>query len=226
MTDYEKVAGIGRRLGESGSVVGGTPAPEAIGRRNRRGLSVPLEAVNPAAAGAAGRGLRLRFGVAGTPFGPALLGHTGRGVCHLSFLDHGVSAPSADPSVPAHGAALQREWPEAELVADHELAAELAAAILAGDRPPLHVHGTDFQVLVWEALLEIPEGRVACYQEVARAVGRPAATRAVAGAVAGNRVGWLIPCHRVIRKQGQVGGYRWGPERKRAMLAWEAAKRR
>jgi AraC family transcriptional regulator, regulatory protein of adaptative response / methylated-DNA-[protein]-cysteine methyltransferase len=77
---------------------------------------------------------------------------------------------------------------------------------------------------VWDALLRIPEGGVTCYEDVARALGRPGATRAVAGAVARNRVAWLIPCHRVIRKVGETGGYRWGPDRKQALLAWEAAR--
>jgi AraC family transcriptional regulator of adaptative response/methylated-DNA-[protein]-cysteine methyltransferase len=83
--------------------------------------------------------------------------------------------------------------------------------------------GTNFQLKVWEALLRIPPGRIAFYEDVARAIGAPEATRAVASAIGRNPVSLLIPCHRVIRKTGAFGGYRWGLEKKRAMLAWEAA---
>jgi AraC family transcriptional regulator of adaptative response/methylated-DNA-[protein]-cysteine methyltransferase len=88
----------------------------------------------------------------------------------------------------------------------------------------LHLAGTNFQLKVWEALLRIPPGAATTYGEVARRIGRPTAARAVAGAVGANPVAWLIPCHRVLRSVGTLGGYRWGVERKRAMLGWEAAR--
>ena len=91
---------------------------------------------------------------------------------------------------------------------------------------PLHLllRGTNFQIKVWEALLCIPPGNVASYEDVARLIGAPRATRAVASAIAQNPVGYLIPCHRVIRKTGVIGDYRWGAARKQALLAWEAAR--
>jgi AraC family transcriptional regulator of adaptative response/methylated-DNA-[protein]-cysteine methyltransferase len=93
------------------------------------------------------------------------------------------------------------------------------------DRPfNLHLKGTNFQINVWKALLRIPEGWVACYQDIAAYIGRPKALRAVAGAIAVNPVAYLIPCHRVIAKSGKIHQYRWGAARKKAMFAWEAAR--
>jgi AraC family transcriptional regulator of adaptative response/methylated-DNA-[protein]-cysteine methyltransferase len=89
----------------------------------------------------------------------------------------------------------------------------------------LFLHGTNFQIKVWEALLKIPPGFVCSYEDVARYVGKPSAARAVGNAVGGNPVSYIIPCHRVIRKMGLVGNYRWSPTRKKAMLGWEAAQR-
>jgi AraC family transcriptional regulator of adaptative response/methylated-DNA-[protein]-cysteine methyltransferase len=86
------------------------------------------------------------------------------------------------------------------------------------------VPGTNFQIKVWEALLRIPPGSVVSYEDIARRIRAPRAVRAVANAVAHNPVAWLIPCHRVIRKSGALGGYRWGETRKKALLAWEAAR--
>ncbi len=95
----------------------------------------------------------------------------------------------------------------------------------AGQRPlHLYVRGTNLQVQVWRALLAIPEGCLISYRDLAQALDRPSAARAVAGAVAANRVGVLIPCHRVLRSTGAITGYRWGPERKRALIAWESAR--
>jgi len=95
----------------------------------------------------------------------------------------------------------------------------------AKHRFSLYVRGTPFQVQVWRALLEIPAGEVSTYSEIATAIGRPTATRAVASAVGDNPIAWLIPCHRVIRKGGYLGGYRWGLPRKKVMLAWEASRK-
>lgn len=184
-------------------------------------LFVTVDGVTPGEFAKQGAGVEITFGTAATPFGTAVLGRTGRGVCHLSFIDPAPGA--ADGSIAGARAEVMEQWPEAALRRDDAAARSLADALFAGDRPPLHVRGTNFQLRVWSALLAIPEGHVAAYGDVAAGVGRPAAARAVAGAVARNRVAWLIPCHRVIRKVGEAGGYRWGTTRKRAMLAWEAA---
>lgn len=221
-----------RRLDESRSVLHAAYGAGLSGPGRLHDLFVALDGVTPGEYRTGGQGVRIAYGVASTPFGQALIGRTDRGVCHLSFPD----APAGDispgpatalpgPAMPgASAAALRAEWPAAELERDDAVAAAVASAIFAGERPPLHVAGTNFQVRVWEALLGIPEGRVTSYEGLAEAVGRPGAARAVAGAVARNRVAWLIPCHRVIRKVGEAGGYRWGRDRKRAMLVWEAAR--
>ena len=177
-------------------------------------LFVTLDGVTPGEFATGGRGLRVTYGLAATPFGAALIGRTDRGVCHLSFPD------AVDDGI----VVLGEEWPQAELHRDDAVAESLAGAIFEGDRPAIHVRGTNFQLKVWRALLAIPAGHVAAYGDVAEGLGRPDAVRAVAGAVARNRVAWLIPCHRVIRKVGAAGGYRWGTRRKRAMLAWESAR--
>jgi AraC family transcriptional regulator, regulatory protein of adaptative response / methylated-DNA-[protein]-cysteine methyltransferase len=206
-----------RRLDASRSVLDAAWGAGLSGPGRLHDLFVAVDAVTPGEYRRRGAGVGIDFGVAPTPFGAALLGRTARGVCHLSFLDDPL--PGEDPV-----ATIAEEWPAAELRRDEGVAAALATAIFGGERPPLHVSGTNFQVQVWQALLAIPEGRVVSYQELAAGVGRPRATRAVASAVARNRVAWLIPCHRVIRKMGETGGYRWGRHRKRAMLAWEAAR--
>jgi AraC family transcriptional regulator, regulatory protein of adaptative response / methylated-DNA-[protein]-cysteine methyltransferase len=205
-----------RRLDASRSVLEAAYGAGLSGPGRLHDLFVGLEGVTPAEYRRGGDGVEICYGVADSPFGAALVGRTERGVCHLSFLEHA----GADLAV----AGLQAEWPAARLGRDDGVASAVVAAIFAGDRPPLDVRGTNFQARVWDALLRIPEGGVTCYEDVARALGRPGATRAVAGAVARNRVAWLIPCHRVIRKVGETGGYRWGRDRKQAILAWEAAR--
>jgi len=124
-------------------------------------------------------------------------------------------------------ARARRRWPRATLREDPILAGRTASRAFSGarrGRPGLHLSGTNFQLKVWEALLRVPAGAATTYAEVARRIGRPAAARAVASAVAANPVAWIIPCHRVLRSFGGLGGYRWGLERKQAMLGWEAAR--
>lgn len=204
-----------RRLEASRSVLHTSFDVGLSGPSRLHDLFVTLEGVTPGEFVSGGDGVNVTWGTAETPFGVATIGRTERGVCHLAF----------DQADEAAEAALAAAWPEARLRRDDAAAAELAAAIFHGDRPPLHARGTNFQVRVWKALLQIPEGHVAAYSDVATGMGRPNAVRAVAGAVARNRVAWLIPCHRVIRKVGEAGGYRWGTDRKRAMLAWESARK-
>lgn len=207
-----------RRLDESRTVLDATFRSGLSGPGRMHDLFVTIEGVTPAEYRDGGTGLDIRHGLAETPFGPALLARTERGLCHLSFLD--AAREDADAAI----AGLAAEWSAARLRRDDDDAARLADRIFAGDEQPLDVRGTNFQARVWQALIRIPEGSVASYEDVARGIGRPEAVRAVAGAIARNHVAWLIPCHRVIRKVGETGGYRWGATRKRAMLAWEAAR--
>ncbi|HET9024283.1 MAG TPA: methylated-DNA--[protein]-cysteine S-methyltransferase [Burkholderiaceae bacterium] len=179
-------------------------------------LMVSCEGITPGEARTLGAGVRIRYGAHTTALGPAFIGLTERGICHLRFID-----PGSDPLDE-----LGDEWPEATLVPDPEAARERLDA-LARPRSPMRLwlKGTNFQIKVWEALLRVPEGQLVSYSRLASAAGRPTAVRAVASAVAANPVAWLVPCHRVIRSSGVLGQYRWGPERKAALIGWEAARR-
>lgn len=182
-------------------------------------LMVSCEAMTPGEIRKLGDGLEIRFGFAPTPFGDAVIGWTSRGVCHFEFR-----AAEAGSGV----SALQTHWPKAALVSDHAGAAGLAAEIFPAvpGRGQLHLvlRGTNFQIKVWEALLRVEPGQIVSYGHLAAMTGSPKAARAVGSALAANTVGYLIPCHRVIRESGEMGDYRWGVNRKIALLAWEASK--
>ncbi len=205
-----------RAMGGSRSVLDAAFDAGLSGPGRLHDLVVTAEAVTPGEMKARGRGLAIRYGFHLTPFGLCLLGVTARGICHLSFVTAGRGEALAE---------LRARWPEAELREDAPGTASMAARVFGGGsgRLPVHLRGTNFQLKVWEALLRVPEGAVTSYGEVARGIGRPGAARAVGGAVGANPVAYLIPCHRVLRSLGSLGGYHWGVDRKRVMLAWEAA---
>jgi AraC family transcriptional regulator of adaptative response/methylated-DNA-[protein]-cysteine methyltransferase len=174
------------------------------------------EAMTPGAYARGGAGLAIAWGATDTPFGPAVAMATDRGLCGLAFAAAtGLEAARAD---------LAGRWPAATLRADAAAVVPLVDAAFAGRRPALHAIGPPFQIKVWEALLQIPPGSVATYSEIAAAAGAPRAVRAAGTAIGRNPIGFLIPCHRALRKSGALGGYRWGLPVKRAMLAWEAAR--
>lgn len=184
-------------------------------------LFVTIEGVTPGQFKQGGAGLVLQYGVFDSPFGPFVLGAINEKIALLHFL--------ADSETPAQVAAAA--WPEATLQADSSGLQLLAAAVFPDptSKPtnktlPVIMRGSAFQLKVWEALLKIPEGRLASYDQIADAIGQPTASRAVGTAIGINPIGYLIPCHRVIKKTGLFGGYRWGTERKQAMLGWEAAR--
>ena len=182
-------------------------------------LLVNAEAATPGEVQRAGAGLAVRFGFHPSPFGECLIGVTARGVCHLAFV-HPVSRAVALER-------LRTDWPEAQLAPDQDATRSAVSTAFpppgSAKRPSLslHVKGTNFQLKVWRALLEIPPGQVTTYGDLAARVGNPRAARAVGTAVGSNPVSYLIPCHRVIRSTGELGGYAWGPDRKRVMLALE-----
>jgi AraC family transcriptional regulator of adaptative response/methylated-DNA-[protein]-cysteine methyltransferase len=190
-------------------------------------LMVTLDAVTPGELKARGRGMQITYGFTDTPFGRALLASTPRGLCHLAFVEPGAEGASV--------AALAASWPQARLRRDAGAAAHLAARIwdssggAAGARVAaplkLTVKGTNFQLKVWQALLELGSAGPTTYAALARAVGVAGGARAVGQAVGANPVAWLIPCHNVLRKDGALGGYHWGEDRKRAMLAWQGLPR-
>ncbi|MGD8853486.1 MAG: methylated-DNA--[protein]-cysteine S-methyltransferase [Gammaproteobacteria bacterium] len=181
---------------------------------------VTVEATSPGEYKRAWAGVEIRYGVTPGPFGDMLIAHTRRGICLLAFVDDETSVGELER--------LRHLYGLARLQRDPAAARRVAEAVFAGqgkDPYPvqLGVRGTNFQVSVWRALLRIPPGAVASYSAVAKAIGRPAAVRAVAGAVAANPVHYLIPCHRVLRADGSLGGYRAGPQTKQKLLDWEAS---
>lgn len=182
-------------------------------------LMVSCEAVTPGQLGARGEGLEVRYGFTVTPLGEMLAGITPRGICHLRFVEAG----ERDAAV----AALRREWPLAAFRRDDAAVTRLGRQLFDrfAEREPLSVllKGTNFQIKVWEALLQVPAGAVISYTDLAGLVGNPRAYRAAGTAMAQNRIAVLIPCHRVIRESGDTGLYHWGTERKRALLVWEQA---
>ncbi|MEM7163944.1 MAG: methylated-DNA--[protein]-cysteine S-methyltransferase [Planctomycetota bacterium] len=202
-------------------------------------LTITFEAASPGELKSGGGGWTLQAGFAETTFGTALIASGPRGICHLSFCD--ASATEARGR-----AALADQWPAATVAWDARFATQLAAQIFMQESPvqespetqaaprrageaatpaPLKafVRGSAFQLRVWRALLEIPEGALTSYGALATAIGEAGAARAVGSAVGKNPLGYLIPCHRVIRRTGAIGEYRWGADRKRAMLARESA---
>jgi AraC family transcriptional regulator of adaptative response/methylated-DNA-[protein]-cysteine methyltransferase len=178
-------------------------------------LTVTLEAMTPGEIRAGGAGVIIRHGVASTPFGSAFIAETPRGLCRLSFLESAAER--------AELAALRAMYPNAEMVRDDARAAALVATIW-GHRSatlPLAVCGTNFQIQVWRALLELEPGATVSYSALAQRLGLPNGARAVGNAVGANQIAWVIPCHRVLRAGGQLGGYRWGTARKQMIRRWE-----
>lgn len=187
-------------------------------------LMLVCESVTPGEYQRLGEGLRIQWGEHPSPFGSCLLAVAPRGVCFLAFFD------TPDEGFQARQD-LQAEWGEASLQHDPQATApwmqRIFGQLRAEPQVPLAMllKGSPFQLKVWEALLRLPVASACTYGELATALGRPTATRAVASAVARNKLGYLIPCHRVIRSTGEVHAYRWGATRKQALLAWESAWR-
>lgn len=186
-------------------------------------LFVNVDAVTPGEFKRQGQGVEICYAFQQTPFGECLIAETVRGLCHLAFVD----AETKDSAL----VVLQKSWPLAELKEDpqtgQEAIEQIFSPVTKTEQEPirLFLKGTNFQLKVWEALLKIPEGTVVSYGELAKTVGCTNAQRAVGSAVGQNPVAYLIPCHRVLRADGEIGGYRWGISRKRAILAKESARR-
>ena len=184
-------------------------------------LFVVHECVTPGEFKAGGEGIDLIYGASSTPFGYCFVAVSARGVCKLSFFDTSEQYPLLVQE-------LRKRWSKATLIENQVKATQQIDVIFSGSQraesgKPVKVllSGTPFRLQVWEALLRIPPGEIASYQQVAQAIGRPEASRAVAGAIAANELGYLVPCHRVIRDSGVLSGYRWGVARKAALLGME-----
>ncbi len=184
-------------------------------------LFISTEAVTPGEYKSRGAGITIRYAIHPTPFGKCLIGTTERGICHLGFVQT------------SEGEAIDRlvtDWSQAEMIEDHYATAGLIEPIFelgqrGKEKLRLFLRGTNFQIKVWEALLTIPAGAVTTYENIATQIGKPSALRAVGSAVGHNPVAVLIPCHRVLRKDGEFGNYRYGTARKKALLGWESGIR-
>lgn len=210
-----------RVMRESADVLSASLASGLSGPGRMHDLFVTLEAMSPGEFKQQAAGLVVEYGEIATPFGRAVIGFTSRGVCHLSFLDRGEDAKTR----------ISAAWPGAGLREAQVRARALAEQIFSGadtaaPRPICAwVVGSNFQIQVWRAVLGLPGGYLWSYAELARRAGSPGAARAAGSAMANNPLAFLIPCHRVLRQNGDVGVYHWGDDRKALMVAWEAAQR-
>jgi len=221
--DYARTHRLGRFAEKLDA---GEPVTQAIyasgfGSSSRAYETAPAGlGMTPGARRRGGDGQTIRFATIETPLGWALVAATGRGICMTALADDRESL----------AAALRQRFPAAKVVADEaglkDWADRIVQFITAPDHNldlPLDIRGTAFQARVWRALQKIPLGKTASYTEIAAALGQPKAVRAVAQACAANKLALLVPCHRVVRSDGDLGGYRWGVERKRVLLAKERA---
>jgi AraC family transcriptional regulator, regulatory protein of adaptative response / methylated-DNA-[protein]-cysteine methyltransferase len=212
--------GARQLLRDSASVLDATYEVGLSGPGRLHDLFVTHEAMSPGEWKAGGEGLTVGFGFHPSPFGKALVMATERGLAGLAFADNGKEEATL--------AEMKRRWPKATYVAEPARTAPIALRIFdprewRQDRPlRVVLIGTDWEVRVWETLLKIPVGSVASYSSIAGKVCAPSAARAVGAAVGKNPVAFVVPCHRVIGKQGALTGYHWGITRKQAMLGWEA----
>ena len=208
-------------------------------------LFVNTEAVTPGEYKSHGAGLTILYGLHLTPFGKCLIATTERGICHLGFVqtsegnaidnlvadwkqakmieDYKSTAPliaSIFPDISTRLSASPETGTAFDQADGFDTSRENRAGLL---NPPLklHLRGTNFQIKVWEALLDIPTGTATTYEHIAAQIGSPKAIRAVGTAVGHNPIAVLVPCHRVIRKSGEFGNYRYGVARKKALLAHE-----
>lgn len=206
-----------RSLAASASVLDAAFDAGLSGPGRLHDLFVTHEALTPGEWKAQGEGLDLRYGWHDSPFGDCLIVVSARGVCGLAF--------GTQQDRPWAFENLARSFGGARLTWDTLATAEYAELAFGGQG---HIHlllrATPFQLKVWEALLRIPMGATTSYTDLAARLGKPTAARAVANALAANPVSWLVPCHRVLRSDGTISGYRWSPAQKRTLLAWEAAQ--
>jgi len=196
-------------------------------------LLINCEGVTPGEYRSAGIGLDISYGVHNSPFGCCFIALTPRGICKLSFFDqagHDDTPTEFEQTL----SELKQEWPNAHIEENRAATLDVAQRVFPSELSPppldtaplkLFLKGSPFQLQVWEALLKVPPGSMRSYQHIADAMGKPSAVRAVASAIARNPLAYLIPCHRVIRSTGVLNNYRWGTDRKAAMLGWEQANK-
>ncbi|HEX9014110.1 MAG TPA: methylated-DNA--[protein]-cysteine S-methyltransferase [Anaerolineaceae bacterium] len=208
-------------LARSADLLGATYSSGLSGPSRLHDLFVTYEAVTPGEYKSEGQGLTIQYGFHPTPFGRSLLACTPRGICYLAFVGSGRDEEALGE--------LRARWPKAAFAENNPATRPLARRAFQAELSPeqplaVDVHGTNFQMKVWEALMRVPSGSVVTYQDLAVSIGMPHAARAVGHAVAQNPIAVIIPCHRAIRGDGTYGGYHWGTARKKALLGWEFAQ--
>lgn len=215
--DYSK-----QKLAESRNLLDTSLDAGLSGPGRLHDLFVTFEGMTPGEYKKQGAGLEISHSFTDSPFGDCLIALTHRGICHLGFVKEESRSDALDQ--------LFASWPGAVFKDNPKPVSSIVKRIFEKGQTTkmrpfnLHLKGTNFQINVWKALLNIPEGWVVSYQDVAAYIGRPKAVRAVANALAINPVAFLIPCHRVIAKSGNIHQYRWGAARKKAIFGWEAAR--
>jgi AraC family transcriptional regulator of adaptative response/methylated-DNA-[protein]-cysteine methyltransferase len=209
------------KLQQSKNIVEAAEAAGLSGQSRVYDLFTTLEAVTPAEYKMKGSGIRIDYGFHLTPFGMALIGVTERGICWLSFL-------GSDEDQRMSLDEMKSYWHNSIFHEDREISKAFAEQIFhtnpESKKLHLFVKGTNFQIKVWEALLKVPAGQITTYQDIAQAIQNPKAVQAVGSAVGSNHIAYLIPCHRVIRKDGILGEYRWSSARKKGIIGWEMAR--
>jgi AraC family transcriptional regulator of adaptative response/methylated-DNA-[protein]-cysteine methyltransferase len=214
--------GARQLLRDSASVLDATYEVGLSGPGRLHDLFVTHEAMSPGEWKTGGQGLTIYFGFHPSPFGSALVMATARGLAGLAFADPGEERAALED--------MKGRWPRATYVEDSARTTAIARRIFDQTKwqesEPLRVVliGTDWEVRVWETLLQIPMGRLTTYSDIACKIHKPAAARAVGTAVGKNPISFVVPCHRVVGKSGDLTGYHWGLTRKRAMLGWEAGQ--
>ncbi len=182
-------------------------------------LFVNIEGMSPAEYKNGGKSLRIQYSFSESPFGNVITASTEKGICYMAFEDHKEMALGN----------LTLTFPNASFFEQKDDLQQNALSIFNKDwtelnTVKLHLKGTGFQLKVWESLLKIPMGKLSTYGNLAGKIGNSKASRAVGTAIGSNPVAFLIPCHRVIQSSGNLGGYRWGSDRKQMMIGWESAK--
>ena len=214
---------IKKILSESKNLLDATVKSNLSSQSRLYDLFVTYDAVTPGEFRTGGNDLRIDYGIHQTPFGKCLIGITDKGICYLSFL--------SDEDNDFYIGDLKSRWKNADIRENRKNTSETVDKIFRINKrnksKPFHLHlkGTNFQIKVWEALMTIPEGLLVTYSDLANYIDHPSAVRAVSNAVANNPISYLIPCHRVIKKSGAFHNYRWGKERKIAMILSECKTR-
>ncbi|MDN3671047.1 methylated-DNA--[protein]-cysteine S-methyltransferase [Echinicola jeungdonensis] len=182
-------------------------------------LFIKIEGMTPGEYKDGGKSLVIHYSISNCPFGKLFIASTSKGICQIDFLDKNQQARTK----------ITAQFPKAKTKKQMDEHQQKAIQFFARDSLPhspinLHLKGSNFQLKVWEALLKIPLGQLSTYGQLAKTIQNPNAARAVGSAISRNPVAYLIPCHRVIQSSGIIGGYKWGSDRKMAMLGWESAK--